>query len=87
MAETVNRRQDIGSKVVITVLCSVITILLLALVSISMDASGEAIECAEAAKIRTYSNSERLSVLEAQFHVIDVKLDTIEKKIDNGNRN
>ena len=73
---------DIGNKVTVSILCSVIVILLGILIQIAMVSASTATECAEEAKIMAYENTERVSVLEAQFYSVNSKLDKIDSNIE-----
>ena len=79
---TMERRQDIGNKVTISILSTVVILLLGVLIRISMASASEAIKCAEIAKVMAYSNTERISVLEAQFYSVNSKLDKIDGNVE-----
>ena len=79
---TMERRADIGNKVIISTLCSVIVILMGILIQASMASASSATNCAEEAKTMAYANTERVSVLEAQFYSVNSKLDKIDSNIE-----
>ena len=72
-----NRRNDVGSKIIIGILISTVTILLGIFLSTSMKSAEMSRAQANEAKVMAYENKEKISILNTQYIAIRQDLQEI----------